>query len=59
MEEALARIRDTINLVIREYRKHPCAVPNCPCMVHRLGLPQADEMASMLERVKEAKAARR
>jgi hypothetical protein len=59
MEEQLARIRDTINLIIREYRNHPCAVPNSPCMTHRLGLPQADELASMLSRVREAKAARR
>jgi hypothetical protein len=55
----LARLRDTINLVVREYRNHPCAVPNCPCMVHRLGLPQADEIAALLERVKEAAAVRR
>ena len=54
-----ARIRDTINLVIREHRNHPCAVSNCPCMVHRLGLPQADEIASMLQAVRDAKAARR
>ena len=52
MEEALARIRDTINLVIREYGKHPCAVPSCPCMVHRLGLPQVYEITALLERVK-------
>jgi hypothetical protein len=37
-QETLDRIRDTINLVIREYGNHPCAVPNCLCMVHRLGL---------------------
>jgi hypothetical protein len=38
---------------------HPRAVLNCTCMMHRPGLPQADELALMLERVKEAKAARR
>ena len=58
MEEQLARMRDTINLVIREYHNHPCAVPNCPCMVHRLGLPQAHEIALMLKRVKQTAAAR-
>ena len=57
IDERSARIRDTINLVIREYGDHPCVVPNCPCMVHRIGLPQADEIASMLERIKEANAA--
>lgn len=59
MEEALARLRDTINLVIWEYRNHPCAVPNCPCMIHRLGLPQADEIAQLVQRVKDAAASRR
>jgi hypothetical protein len=54
-----ARIRDTINLVIRRYKETPCAVPNCPCMVHRLGLPQADEIAALLEQVKDAAAERR
>ena len=54
-----ARLRDTINLVIHEYRNHPCEVPNCPCMVHRLGLPQADEMGAMLQAVKDAAAQRR
>jgi hypothetical protein len=58
-EEAVSRVANTTALVIREYRNHPCAVPNCPCMVHRLGLPQADEIAVMLQRVKDAAASRR
>jgi hypothetical protein len=33
--------------------------PIAPRMVRRLGLPQADEIASLLERVREAKTARR
>jgi hypothetical protein len=53
------RLKQNIRHVILEYPEHPCALPNCPCMVHRLGLPQADEIAPMLERVKEAKPARR
>ena len=41
--EAWCRLADTIVLVIHDYSYSPCAVPNCPCMVHRLGLPQADD----------------
>jgi hypothetical protein len=53
------RLRQTIHHAILEYVDKPCAVPNCPCMVHRLGLPQADEIAGLLQRVKDAAAKRR
>jgi hypothetical protein len=44
------RLKQTIRHVILEYPEHPCAVPNCPCMVHRLGLPQADVVVQTLLR---------
>jgi hypothetical protein len=52
-------IHTVIRHEILEYADNPCAVPNCPCMVDRLGLPQAAKIAALVERVREAKAARR
>jgi hypothetical protein len=57
LQERRVRLKQAIAIAFREYLKQPGAPPNCPCMTHRLGLPQADEIASMLERVKKAKAA--
>ena len=60
LDEAVGRLTSTVSQVIIKYmRESPCAVPNCPCMTHRLGLPQADEIAAMLQAVKDAKAKRR
>jgi hypothetical protein len=25
-----------------EYTDNPCALPNCPCIIHELGVPRAD-----------------
>lgn len=28
----------------------PCAVPNCPCIIHKLGVPQADVVQVIMKR---------
>jgi hypothetical protein len=49
------RLKQNIRHVILEYPEHPCGLPSCPCIVHRLGLPQADEIAPMLLPLKDVK----
>jgi hypothetical protein len=39
-------VREQVARVMREYLEHPCAVPTCPCMTHRLGLPTLAELVS-------------
>jgi hypothetical protein len=39
-------VRDGFGRVTREYLEHPCAVPGCPCMTHRLGLPTLAELVA-------------
>ena len=41
-DETATRLTNTCRIVFTRYLATPCAVPNCPCMTHRLGLPQAD-----------------
>lgn len=53
IEEQVARLTNTMRIVFTKYRESPCAVPNCPCMTHRLGLPQADEIARIMAEVRE------
>jgi len=40
------RVRDEAARVMRECLEHPCAVPNCRCMTHRLGLPTLAELVA-------------
>jgi hypothetical protein len=47
-QERNQRTKQLIYLAMRAYLKHPCAVPDCRCMTHRLGLPQAAEMVELL-----------
>lgn len=44
IEEKRQRLNQIIRLMFRQYMIQPCAVPNCPCMIHRLGVPQAAEV---------------
>lgn len=37
-------VRDRIAGVMRDYPEHPCAVPDCRCITHRLGLPTFTEL---------------
>lgn len=57
-QEAAARLRSTARIVYGKYLETPCAVPNCPCMTHRLGLPQADEIAAVMALKAEARSKR-
>ena len=41
------RVRDEIATAMREYLERPCAVPNCPCMSHRLGLPTMEKLGKL------------
>jgi hypothetical protein len=43
-QEQRMRLKQAIIVGIRAYIKTPSAVPNCPCMIHRLGVPQAGEI---------------
>lgn len=45
--ERRMRVRELNFRVAREYLSNPCAVPNCPCITHRLGLPRAEELAAL------------
>lgn len=38
------RYLSIITQVLDLYSKSPCAVPDCPCITHKLGLPRLDEM---------------
>ncbi len=53
--ESSARTRNRMLLAFTRYLQNPCAVPNCPCMTHRLGLPQADEIAIAMSKAKDRK----
>lgn len=48
VQEMAARIANSARIIYGKYLETPCAVPNCPCMTHRLGLPQADEIAQVM-----------
>jgi hypothetical protein len=41
--ELRQRARQRLALVMQQYPEHPCAVPSCLCIIHRLGLTQADD----------------
>ena len=34
--ERRSRLKAAVHQSFRNYLEHPCAVPNCPCMTHRL-----------------------
>jgi hypothetical protein len=55
VQEIAARLFQRIRLALYAYKDSPCAVPNCPCMTHRLGLPQADEIAAVMAMKAEAR----
>jgi hypothetical protein len=44
------RLKQAITFEFRKYLEHPCAVPNCSCIVHRLGVPQADVVVEVMRR---------
>lgn len=48
--ERRMRVRDEAFRVARLYIESPCAVPGCPCMAHKLGLPQADALVELMGR---------
>ena len=42
------RVRDEAAQAVREYLQHGgCAVPNCPCMTHRVGLPTLAKLVAV------------
>ena len=58
-DELNQRLKSRVMLTMRRYATSPCAVPNCPCVVHKLGLPQADEYARLRELEREARERRK
>jgi hypothetical protein len=49
-QEQRMRLKQAIAVGIRDYLKTPCAVPSCPCMIHRLGVPQIGVMVEVMGR---------
>jgi hypothetical protein len=49
--ERRAMLRHNVARAFSLYLEHPCAVPGCPCVIHRppLNVPQADYVRAMLE----------
>lgn len=58
-QELNQRLRNRVILTLSRYKDNPCAVPNCPCVTHKLGLPQADEYARLRELKREARERRK
>jgi hypothetical protein len=42
------RLKAATQQAFRAYLDRPCAVPNCPCVIHRQGPPQFDAVAAYL-----------
>jgi hypothetical protein len=47
-QERRMRLKQAITVGIRDYLKNPCAVPNCPGLIHRLGVPQIDVVVEVM-----------
>lgn len=39
-------VRDRVAQVMREYLAHPCAMPGCGCVTHKLGLPTMEDLCA-------------
>jgi hypothetical protein len=46
--ERVQRLRHVAYQALREYLLTPCAIPDCPCIVHKHGLLQVDVVAELL-----------
>jgi hypothetical protein len=46
--ERRLRLKAAIQQAFRAYLDHPCALPNCQCVIHRLGAPQLDTVTTNL-----------
>jgi hypothetical protein len=42
--EKVQQFRALFHQVMRDYEATPCAVAGCPCIIHRLGVPQIEVM---------------
>ncbi len=51
-QERRMRLKSNIATAARQYLERPCTVPGCPCIVHRLGMPQADIVAEVMRAAK-------
>lgn len=47
-QERRMRLKQAVVDGYRKYLERPCAVPNCPCIIHRLGMPQPDVVAEVI-----------
>ena len=54
-QELGQRLRNGVAIVSIHYPDNPCADPGCKCIVHKLGLAQADEYARLREMRREAR----
>ena len=48
--ERLGYLQAAMFHAVRRYLETPCAVPNCPCIIHKLGVPQADVVQVIMKR---------
>jgi len=48
LSERRMRLKAAIQQAFRAYFDHPCALPNCQCVIHRMGAPTLDAAAAYL-----------
>ena len=48
--ERIAMLIAVMYDAMTRYQETPCAVPNCPCIIHKLGVPQADVVQVIMKR---------
>lgn len=48
--ERLGYLQAVLFDAVRRYMTTPCAVPNCPCIIHKLGVPQAEVVQVIMKR---------
>ena len=49
-QSRVAHLRHVLYDALWRYQETPCAVPNCPCIIHKLGVPQADVVQVIMKR---------
>ena len=48
--ERIAQLRAVLYDALWRYQETPCAHPGCPCVIHKLGVPQADVVQIIMKR---------
>jgi len=48
--ERIGQLRAVLYDALWRYQDTPCAQPGCPCIIHKLGVPQADVVQVIMKR---------